>query len=176
MRKPCIPCLMQPRFRPYGWVKSEQTVPSNLLDAFFSSVGNYQRSEDSRRFRHFAVRKGDSSSSKFVVRFSFEEAFAVLIREIEMVRRDPSENHSPAPPHQRPPSDGPIAVEPNNAVASKNSSFWSREKKKIRSSEYKTPAKVVPSENELSPIANWNIPRMRQWLESIGLGQWVHPR
>ncbi|CAF1002516.1 unnamed protein product [Adineta ricciae] len=54
LRKPCIPLLMQPRFRPYGWL---------------------------------GIIKGAKIHVDFAT-LPFEEAFSLLIREIETIRRD----------------------------------------------------------------------------------------
>lgn len=72
----------------------------------------------------------ENENDVFIFIFSFEEAFAILIREIEMIRRDnltkPSnsfENHH-TPTHQRRPSDGFMAPEISNGIAGETCVFF----------------------------------------------------
>ncbi|CAF0864120.1 unnamed protein product [Rotaria sordida] len=122
LRKPCIPCLMQPRFRPYGWL---------------------------------GIIKGAKIHVDFAT-LPFEEAFALLIREIETIRRDimTKNNHN-------------ITQDKTNQPFYHQHSvgFTSIDKKNI-DNELNS---ISPSGKENNGAMDWDAGAVKQWLERIGL-------
>ncbi|CAF3573202.1 unnamed protein product [Rotaria sordida] len=122
LRKPCIPCLMQPRFRPYGWL---------------------------------GIIKGAKIHVDFAT-LPFEEAFALLIREIETIRRDimTKNNHN-------------ITQDKTNQPFYHQHSvgFTSIDKKNI-DNELNS---ISPSGKENNGAMDWDACAVKQWLERIGL-------
>ncbi|CAF0790448.1 unnamed protein product [Adineta steineri] len=125
LRKPCIPCLMQPRFRPYGWL-------------------------------------GIIKGAKIHVDFAtspFEEAFALLIREIETIRRDimmknnnNTQDKTP-PPLYHQPSIGYSPIYNSNTIDGNSLEFKNKQR----------------NVNINNPILDWNVNLVQQWLVRIGL-------
>ncbi|CAF3514245.1 unnamed protein product [Adineta steineri] len=125
LRKPCIPCLMQPRFRPYGWL-------------------------------------GIIKGAKIHVDFAtspFEEAFALLIREIETIRRDimmknnnNTQDKTP-PPLYHQPSSGYSPIYNSNTIDGNSLEFKNKQR----------------NVNINNPILDWNVNLVQQWLVRIGL-------
>ncbi|CAF0830107.1 unnamed protein product [Didymodactylos carnosus] len=124
LRKPCIPCLMQPRFRPYGWLGIIKGAKIHVSYLFEISP------------RHIKV---DFAT------YPFEEAFAILIREIETIRQDL------IPPIV------PNTLENKITEAFKDSS--SKNHQKIVNN-------ATPDKND---VIEWDVSTVRRWLAQIGL-------
>ncbi|CAF0853266.1 unnamed protein product [Adineta steineri] len=118
LRKPCIPCLMQPRFRPYGWL---------------------------------GIIKGAKIHVDFAT-LPFEEAFALLIREVETIKGNTTSMTNDKAVH-RPHGVGFSAVDTinNNRNDSKQNHI------------------ITPSRELPNSIADWDTIAVKQWLESVGL-------
>ncbi|UJR30185.1 hypothetical protein I4U23_017724 [Adineta vaga] len=123
LRKPCIPCLMQPRFRPYGWL---------------------------------GIIKGAKIHVDFAT-FPFEEAFAILIREMETIKQnDPLVNTSNDERINR------MFHQSHGAGISSIDTFTTHSESKYSSG--KKPTLEPPHS-----IAEWDASTVKQWLEGIGL-------
>ncbi|CAF1114792.1 unnamed protein product [Rotaria sp. Silwood1] len=126
LRKPCIPCLMQPRFRPYGWL---------------------------------GIIKGAKIHVDFAT-LSFEEAFALLIREIETIRRNimTKNNHN-------------ITQDTTNQPLYHQHSigFTSIDNKNVDNVKLSELNSTSPIGKENNAVMDWDVPAVKQWLEHVGL-------
>ncbi|CAF4028111.1 unnamed protein product [Rotaria sordida] len=120
LRKPCIPCLMQPRFRPYGWL---------------------------------GIIKGAKIHVDFAT-LPFEEAFSILIREIETIKQvdrqvgNNEDNIKDHPPHGTRYS----TIDTINTITE---------------SKQNKPVKSTSQSQHIT--TNWDTTAVQQWLEQIGL-------
>ncbi|UJR16315.1 hypothetical protein I4U23_003221 [Adineta vaga] len=134
LRKPCIPCLMQPRFRPYGWL---------------------------------GIIKGAKIHVDFAT-LPFEEAFALLIREVETIRRDNivkssslgNTSDKPNQPLYHQPSLGFSSNDNNNNTSATVNSLEAKTK--------------IYHEITNNTVVTWNIEAVKQWLIRSELSHLEH--
>ncbi|CAF4833588.1 unnamed protein product [Rotaria socialis] len=123
LRKPCIPCLMQPRFRPYGWL---------------------------------GIIKGAKLHVDFAT-LPFEEAFALLIREIEIIRRDIIVKNTCNATYDK--TNPPFYYQHGDGFTSANSNYVDNDLNR------KCPSCV----EKINVAMSWDVSKVKQWLERIEL-------
>ncbi|CAF1216015.1 unnamed protein product [Adineta ricciae] len=123
LRKPCIPCLMQPRFRPYGWL---------------------------------GIIKGAKIHVDFAT-LPFEEAFAILIREIETIKQDDSSLNTSNDDKT------------NRALHQLHSTGISTADTLRNALEPKPSTEIKFSLEPPRHVRDWDVSAVKTWLEGIGL-------
>ena len=170
LRKPCIPCLMQPRFRPYGWVRLWKWMNGMMVLRVFSiPAGHHQRGEDSCWFCHPNVSLLSLFNTCQNAWYSFEEAFALLIREIETIRKVAITKNTGITPS------APVEAEQSQAIFDTNTTNHSRWSSRLLSVHFFYVFEPVNSVLTTNPtpidrrILNWDRAAVQDWLQRCEL-------
>jgi hypothetical protein len=169
---------MQPRFRPYGWascrVRSSHCRSSSASRLFSLQLGIIKGAKihvDFATMPYERVVHMSKTNTTCCHSNRFDEAFSILIREIEMIRSDTNSTHnSPIETTSNPTGHRP-SRSPVDVVHSSGHQLGRH--RNATNEDHRVNSRILSNNEQEHPLADWNSNAVSDWLRSIGLSTYV---